>query len=126
MVPGPPIRPEVMIETGVAQCASSRVVFEALTQDHVGHLVEHRCAVPGRSSTPRRAGVVVIDACRPRWTYLEASSIERLQSLVAEVGPVDIVIRDSVQQRSVDTGLTLLHPHASRRRNTSACHLGFV
>jgi hypothetical protein len=39
---------------------------------------------------------VVTDACRPRWSYLEGSSKQRLPPLVAEVGHVEMFVHDSL------------------------------
>jgi hypothetical protein len=40
--------------------------------------------------------VVVTDACRERWSYIEGSSRQQLPALLAEVGHVDMFIHDSL------------------------------
>jgi len=89
-------RPEVVIETGVAHGVTSRVVLEALAENHMGHLWSIDLPFPFDHRLHGETGVVVPDACRPRWSYLEGSSKQRLAPLVAEVGPVEMFIHDSL------------------------------
>ena len=51
--------------------------------------MEHRPAVSVRHRLHAETGAAVTDACRPRWSYLEGSSKQRLPPLVAEVGHVE-------------------------------------
>ena len=89
-------RPEVVIETGVAHGVTSRIVLEALSQNEFGHLWSIDLPFPFDERLHQETGAVVPDACRPRWTYLEGSSKQRLPPLVAEVGHVEIFIHDSL------------------------------
>jgi len=41
-------------------------------------------------------GIVVPDACRSRWSYVEGSSKQQLPPLAAEVGHVELFIHDSL------------------------------
>jgi hypothetical protein len=41
-------------------------------------------------------GAAVTDACRPRWTYVEGSSRQRLPDVIREVNQVDVFIHDSL------------------------------
>jgi hypothetical protein len=43
-----------------------------------------------------QTGAAVTDACRPRWSYLEGTSKQRLPQLVAEVGQAGVFIHDSL------------------------------
>ena len=89
-------RPEVVIETGVAHGVTSRIVLEALRQNDLGHLWSIDLPFPFDHRLHVETGVVVTDACRPRWSYLEGSSRQRLPPLVAEVGHVEMFIHDSL------------------------------
>jgi hypothetical protein len=89
-------RPEIVIETGVAHGVTSRIVLEALGQNDLGHLWSVDLPFPFDRRLHGETGMVITDACRHRWTYLEGSSKQRLPPLVAEVGQVDVFIHDSL------------------------------
>jgi Methyltransferase domain len=89
-------RPEVVIETGVAHGVTSRIVLEALGQNDFGHLWSIDLPFPFDERLHGETGAAVPDACRPRWTYLEGSSKQRLPPLVAEVGHTEVFIHDSL------------------------------
>jgi hypothetical protein len=89
-------RPEVVIETGVAHGVTSRVVLEALQHNRVGHLWSIDLPFPFDDRLHSETGIVVTDACRPRWSYVEGSSKQRLPLLVAAVGNVGMFIHDSL------------------------------
>jgi hypothetical protein len=88
--------PEIVIETGVAHGVTSRIVLEALGQNDVGHLWSIDLPFPFDHRLHGETAMVVTDACRHRWTYLEGSSKQRLPPLVAEVGHVEVFIHDSL------------------------------
>ena len=85
-----------MIETGVAHGITSRVVLEALGQNHFGHLWSIDLPFPFDDRLHAETGAPDPDVCRPRWTYLEGSSKQRLPALVAEVGHTEVFIHDSL------------------------------
>jgi hypothetical protein len=89
-------RPQVVIETGVAHGVTSRIVLEALRQNDLGHLWSIDLPFPFDHRLHGETGIVVTDACRPRWSYLEGSSKQRLPRLVAEVGHAEMFIHDSL------------------------------
>jgi hypothetical protein len=89
-------RPQVVIETGVAHGVTSRIILEALTQNDVGHLWSIDLPFPFDHRLHGETGIVVTDECRPRWTYVEGSSKQRMPPLVAEVSPVAMFIHDSL------------------------------
>jgi hypothetical protein len=89
-------RPEVVIETGVAHGVTSRVVLEALGCNDLGRLWSIDLPFPFDHRLHGETGIVVTDACRTRWTYLEGSSKQRLPQLVADVGHVEMFIHDSL------------------------------
>jgi hypothetical protein len=89
-------RPEVVIETGVAHGVTSRVILEALRQNSFGHLWSIDLPFPFDHRLHAETGAVVTDACRPRWSYLEGSSRQRLPTLVAGIGHVEMFVHDSL------------------------------
>ena len=89
-------QPEVVIETGVAHGVTSRIVLEALTQNDCGHLWSIDLPHPFDHRLHVDTGVAVTDDCRPRWSYLEGSSRQRMPPLVPEVGHVEMFIHDSL------------------------------
>lgn len=89
-------QPEVVIETGVAHGVSSRVVLEALGRNERGHLWSIDLPHPLEKQLRAQTAVAVTDGCRPRWSYLEGSSRQRLPALVSDVDTVDLFIHDSL------------------------------
>ena len=89
-------RPEIVIETGVAHGVTSRIVLEALEQNHLGHLWSIDLPFPFDHRLHGETGMVVTDACRSRWSYLEGASKQQLPRLVAEVGHAEMFIHDSL------------------------------
>lgn len=89
-------RPEIVIETGVAHGVTSRIVLEAMNQNDHGHLWSVDLPYPFDHRLHVQTGVAVTDACRPRWSYLEGTSRQRLPPLIAEVGHLEVFIHDSL------------------------------
>jgi len=90
------IRPEVVVETGVAHGVTSRVVLEALNQNDLGHLWSIDLPFPFDHRLHAETGVAVTDALRPRWTYVEGTSKQQMPPLMAKVGHVEMFIHDSL------------------------------
>jgi hypothetical protein len=89
-------RPQVVIETGVAHGVTSRIVLEALASNNLGHLWSIDLPFPFDHRLHGETGIVVTDACRNRWSYLEGSSKQRLPRLVTDLGHVEMFIHDSL------------------------------
>lgn len=89
-------RPEVVVETGVAHGVTSRVILEVLRHNGRGHLSSIDLPHPLDDRLHDQTGVAVTDECRERWSYLAGSSRDRLPSLIAEVGHVDLFVHDSL------------------------------
>jgi hypothetical protein len=89
-------RPEVVIETGVAHGVTSRIVLEGLRRNDFGHLWSIDLPFPFDHRLHGETGIVVTDACRSRWSYLEGSSKQRLPPLAAGIGEVGLFIHDSL------------------------------
>jgi methyltransferase family protein len=89
-------RPEVVVETGVAHGVTSRIVLEGLVRNDRGHLWSIDLPHPLDQRLHAQTGAAVTDGCRPRWTYLEGASRDRLPPLIREVSRVDLFIHDSL------------------------------
>jgi hypothetical protein len=89
-------RPEVVVETGVAHGITSRVVLEALELNDLGHLWSIDLPFPFDHRLHTETGIAVTEALRPRWTYVEGSSRQRMPRLVTERGHVEMFIHDSL------------------------------
>lgn len=89
-------KPEAVIETGVAHGVTSRVVLEALNANGRGHLWSVDLPHPFNQQLHSQTAIAITDSCRPRWSYVEGSSKQRLPGLVAEVGSVQLFIHDSL------------------------------
>jgi hypothetical protein len=85
-----------VIETGVAHGVTSRIVLEALNLNDHGRLWSIDLPHPLDHRLHAEIGVAVTDACKPRWTYLEGTSKQRLPPLVPQVGAVQMFIHDSL------------------------------
>lgn len=90
------VRPDVVIETGVAHGVTSRIILEAMNQNDLGHLWSIDLPHPLDRQLHAEIGVAVTEDCRPRWTYLEGASKRQLPALVSQVGHVDVFIHDSL------------------------------
>jgi len=89
-------RPQIVIETGVAHGVTSRIVLEALGKNDLGHLWSIDLPFPFDHRLHGETGAAVTGPCRDRWSYLEGSSRQRLPSLVARLGHVQVFIHDSL------------------------------
>jgi hypothetical protein len=88
------LRPEVVVETGVARGVVSRFVLEALEANGLGHLWSVDLPHPFEPGLHAQTGAAVAD--RSRWTYVEGSSRRRLPGLLRRLGRVDLFIHDSL------------------------------
>jgi hypothetical protein len=89
-------RPEVVVETGVAHGVTSRVVLEAMGHNDLGHLWSIDLPFPFDHRLHGETAIVLTDECRPRWSYLEGSSKQRLPGLLGEVGHLEMFVHDSL------------------------------
>jgi Methyltransferase domain len=89
-------RPDAVIETGVAHGVTSRIVLEAMNQNDHGHLWSVDLPYPFDHDLHVQTGAAVTDECRPRWSYVEGTSKQRLPPVVAEVGRIGVFIHDSL------------------------------
>jgi hypothetical protein len=106
------LRPEVVVETGVARGLTSRAILEALDHNGTGRLwsidlpplLEHELAQESAAAVPR--------AARSRWTLLRGSSRRLLPGLVGGLERVDLFVHDSMHTtRNVLFELNQVWPH---------------
>jgi hypothetical protein len=91
------LKPEVIVETGVARGLTSRVLLEALQRQGRGRLWSIDLPPLSIPLSVRRAelAAAVPASRRSRWQYLEGSSRRRLGPLLRELGGVDLFVHDS-------------------------------
>jgi len=93
------LRPEVVVETGVARGLSTAAVLAAMRSNGMGHLFsidlpEVKMVRDGES------GVAVNAELRDRWTLLRGGSRRLLPKLLDRVAPVDVFLHDSLHTAS--------------------------
>jgi hypothetical protein len=88
-------RPERVVETGVGHGLTSRVILTGLARNSTGHLWSVDLPAVD-SALHSEIGIAVTPQLRPRWTYLEGTSRERLPGLLAGLGPIDLFVHDSL------------------------------
>jgi hypothetical protein len=89
------LRPNKVVETGVAHGVTSRFILEALRSNGVGHLWSIDLP-PLDRSWRQQIGIAVGDRHSDRWTYIKGSSRRRLPGLLDELGQIDLFIHDSL------------------------------
>jgi SAM-dependent methyltransferase len=89
------VRPEIVVETGVAHGLISRVILEGLHRNGNGHLwsVDLPAVDP---ALHHEIGIAVPQDLRSRWTYVEGTSRRRLPELIHRLQRVDLFIHDSL------------------------------
>jgi hypothetical protein len=124
-------RPEVVIETGVAHGVSSRIMLEALRQNHHGHLWSIDLPFPFDHRLHGETGIVVTEECRPHWSYLEGSSKQQLPPLVGKVGHVEMFVHDSLHTAEntlfeMEQAASAMSPGGVMLVDDIDSHLGFA
>ena len=93
------LKPDSVVETGVARGVTSRVVLEALKQNGVGHLWSidlPPLAVGWQASS----ALCVTSDLRENWTLIRGASRRSLPALVGERGCLGLFIHDSLHTYS--------------------------
>jgi predicted O-methyltransferase YrrM len=90
------LRPQHVVETGVAHGLSSRIMLEALKSSSDGSLSS--IDLPAMTIHERRSEVAVAvpERLRGRWSYLEGSSRRLLPALLDELGEIGLFVHDSL------------------------------
>ena len=88
------LKPEVVLETGVARGHTSAVILSALAANHKGHLwsIDLPLIDPEWEGG---TGMAVPDTLRNRWTYVRGSSQRHMPRLLKRLGDLDIFVHDS-------------------------------
>jgi hypothetical protein len=88
------LRPNKVVETGVARGITSRVILERLERNGAGHLWS--IDLPALDTRLHgQVGAAVPASLRPQWTYVRGTSRRRLPRLLAELGTIDLFVHDS-------------------------------
>jgi hypothetical protein len=106
------LRPNKVVETGVAHGVTTRFILEALESNGAGRLwsIDHP---PLEPEWRKNVGIAVGD--RHRWSYIVGSSRRRLPDLLSQLGPIDLFIHDSLHSEhnvrfEVDRAWAALRP----------------
>jgi hypothetical protein len=89
------LRPQNVVETGVAHGVTSRFILEALKRNGAGHLWSIDLP-PLDRSWRQQIGAAVGNGHSDRWTYIKGSSRRRLPKLLHNLGQIDLFIHDSL------------------------------
>jgi hypothetical protein len=104
------LKPDNVIETGVAHGVTSRFILEALKRNGRGHLWSIDLQ-PFEKERREQVGMAVGDCYSDRWTYIKGSSRRKLPELLSQVGQIDLFIHDSLHsERNVRFELDLAWP----------------
>ena len=107
------LRPEVVVETGVANGVTSSFLLQALELNGAGEL--HSIDLPPPGTDPSLVGRLVPSELRGRWTLQRGASKKLLSSLVRDLGPVGLFVHDSRHTwRNVSRELKTISPHLAR------------
>ena len=88
------LRPQRVVETGVARGITSRILLEGLERNGEGRLWSVDLPML-RTKWHDQTAAAVPDSLRARWTYVRGSSRRRLPRLLAELGEIDVFVHDS-------------------------------
>jgi Methyltransferase domain len=94
------LRPDVVVETGVARGITSAAVLDAMDANGKGHLWSIDLPPLHPPALRMQLGAAVSEHVRGRWTYLRGPSRRLLPRLVAQVACVDLFIHDSVHSKA--------------------------
>jgi hypothetical protein len=89
------LRPNRVVETGVAHGVTSRCILEALEKNGAGHLWSIDLP-PLERDWRKQIGAAVGTRFADRWSYIKGSSRRRLPELLSRLGQIDLFIHDSL------------------------------
>jgi predicted O-methyltransferase YrrM len=89
-------RPEIVVETGVANGVSSSHILLALQKNERGVLHSVGLNDPQYLPTGKPLGWIVPESLKSRWNLLTGDSRVLLPSLLVKLGTIDIFIHDSL------------------------------
>lgn len=89
------LKPEHVVETGVAHGFTSRFILEALARNGCGHL----SSIDRPPLDPKmraQIGIAVSESLKARWTLIAGSSQRKLPGLLRALGNIDLFVHDSL------------------------------
>jgi len=89
------LKPDKIVETGVAHGVTSRLLLEALERNGKGKLFSIDLP-PLDRALRKQVGIAVGDRFANRWKYIKGSSRRHLPALLSELGQIDLFIHDSL------------------------------
>lgn len=92
------LRPNIVVETGVANGVSSAYILRAMEDNGVGKLISIDLPYPGVGSIlpeGKQTGWLVPDDLRHRWTLILERSLDVLPGILKELGNIDVFLHDS-------------------------------
>jgi hypothetical protein len=89
------LRPDKVVETGVAHGVTSRFILEALHRNGAGQLWSIDLP-PIEENWRKQVGIAVGNRFADRWSYIKGSSRLRLPKLLSQIGQIDLFIHDSL------------------------------
>jgi hypothetical protein len=89
------LRPQTVVETGVARGITTRLILEALEREKAGHLWSIDRAPLDRRLHPE-IGAAVPAHLRSRWTFVPGTSRRVLPGLLDRIAPIDLFVHDSL------------------------------
>jgi hypothetical protein len=89
------LRPQRVVETGVAHGLTSRIILQGLERNGAGRLWSIDLPAVD-SALHEEIGIAVPQDLRPRWSYVSGTSRERLPALLDELGTIDLFVHDSL------------------------------
>lgn len=109
------LRPEVVVETGVASGVSSAYLLLALGRNRKGTLHSVEVGDPSYRPTGREPGWIVPERLHSRWQLHIGDAVKVLPELFREIGEVDIFIHDSLHTyEHMKFELGLAYPYTKR------------
>jgi predicted O-methyltransferase YrrM len=107
------LRPEVVVETGVANGVTSSFLLQALELNGAGEL--HSIDLPPPGTDPALVGRLVPAELRSRWTLHRGASKDVLSRLVGRLDRIGVFVHDSRHTwRNVSRELETVSPHLAR------------
>lgn len=90
------LRPERVVETGVARGLVTHTLLAALAHNGAGHLWSIDLPPLIETSLAEETAAAVPEPLRDRWTLLRGSSRRHLPTLIDALGDIDLFVHDSM------------------------------
>ncbi len=89
------LRPQKVVETGVARGITTRFLLEALERNGGGRLWSIDLPPLLDRKLRSQTAAAIPERCRRHWQYVEGSSRRRLPRLLADLDEIDLFVHDS-------------------------------